>query len=141
MAVSPQVSRSFTLGALQVEDRPIVKEIKTYVREHHPVEKEFVVETRPTGKYGFCHIADSLIFAATQLHNVQSLLADSLCHTFACVQDKNVSRHRAEPPRLLTPRSVLLRSPRLTLVVESLLVQLVPPLEQLAAPELTSTRY
>ncbi len=35
---------------MQVEDRPIVKEIKTYVREHHPVEKEFVVETRPTGQ-------------------------------------------------------------------------------------------
>ncbi len=35
--------------AVQVEDRPVVKEIKTYVREHHPVEKEFVVETRPTG--------------------------------------------------------------------------------------------
>ncbi|DBB03546.1 hypothetical protein WJX82_005857 [Trebouxia sp. C0006] len=34
----------------KVEDRPIVKEIKTYVREHHPVEKEFVVETRPTGQ-------------------------------------------------------------------------------------------
>lgn len=34
---------------MQIEDRPIVKEIKTYVREHHPVEKEFVVETRPTG--------------------------------------------------------------------------------------------
>ena len=37
------------LSGLQVEDRPIVKEIKTYIREHHPVEKEFVVETRPTG--------------------------------------------------------------------------------------------
>ena len=36
---------------LQVEDRPIIKEIKTYIREHHPVEKEFVVETRPTGKF------------------------------------------------------------------------------------------
>jgi len=34
----------------KIEDRPIVKEIKTYVREHHPVEKEFVVETRPTGQ-------------------------------------------------------------------------------------------
>lgn len=34
---------------VQIEDRPIVKEVKTYVREHHPVEKEFVVETRPTG--------------------------------------------------------------------------------------------
>lgn len=34
----------------QVEDRPIVKEIKTYIREHHPIEKEFVVETRPTGE-------------------------------------------------------------------------------------------
>ncbi|KAK9824228.1 hypothetical protein WJX72_008744 [[Myrmecia] bisecta] len=33
-----------------VEDRPIVKEHVTYVREHHPVEKEFVVETRHTGK-------------------------------------------------------------------------------------------
>ena len=29
----------------------MVKEIKTYVREHHPVEKEFVVETRPTGNF------------------------------------------------------------------------------------------
>ena len=35
---------------MQVEDRPIVKEIKTYIREHHPIEKEFVVETRPTGE-------------------------------------------------------------------------------------------
>ncbi len=40
--------------AVQVEDRPVVKEIKTYVREHHPVEKEFVVETRPTGQCLFC---------------------------------------------------------------------------------------
>ena len=36
---------------LQVEDRPVIKEIKTYIREHHPVEKEFVVETRPTGQH------------------------------------------------------------------------------------------
>ena len=35
---------------LQVEDRPIVKEQITYVREHHPMEKEFIVETRPTGR-------------------------------------------------------------------------------------------
>lgn len=34
----------------KVEDRPIVKEVKTYVKEHHPVEKQFVVETRPTGQ-------------------------------------------------------------------------------------------
>ena len=27
-----------------------MKEIKTYIREHHPFEKEFVVETRPTGQ-------------------------------------------------------------------------------------------
>lgn len=27
----------------------MVKQITTFVREHHPVEKEFVVETRPTG--------------------------------------------------------------------------------------------
>lgn len=33
-----------------VEDRPVIKEIKTYIREHHPIEKEFVVETRPTGQ-------------------------------------------------------------------------------------------
>lgn len=35
---------------VQVEDRPIVKEQITYVREHHPMEKEFIVETRPTGR-------------------------------------------------------------------------------------------
>ena len=35
---------------MQIEDRPVVKQITTFVREHHPVEKEFVVETRPTGK-------------------------------------------------------------------------------------------
>lgn len=39
---------------IQVEDRPIVKEIKTYIREHHPIEKEFVVETRPTGQAFTC---------------------------------------------------------------------------------------
>jgi hypothetical protein len=33
----------------KVEDRPVVREVKTYTREHHPIEKEFVVETRPTG--------------------------------------------------------------------------------------------
>lgn len=38
---------------LQIEDRPIIKEIKTYIREHHPIEKEFVVETRPTGKFAY----------------------------------------------------------------------------------------
>jgi len=37
-------------SASQVEDRPIVKEQITYVREHHPMEKEFIVETRPTGR-------------------------------------------------------------------------------------------
>ena len=42
--------QALTFDGIQVEDRPIVKEIKTYVREHHPVEKEFVVETRPTGQ-------------------------------------------------------------------------------------------
>jgi len=34
----------------KVEDRPVVKEVKTYVKEHHPIEKQFVVETRPTGQ-------------------------------------------------------------------------------------------
>ena len=43
----------------QVEDRPIIKEIKTYIREHHPIEKEFVVETRPTGK--FTYLAKTLL--------------------------------------------------------------------------------
>jgi hypothetical protein len=33
----------------KVEDRPIVKERVTYIKEHRPVEKEFVVETRATG--------------------------------------------------------------------------------------------
>ena len=41
--------KPYILHVLQIEDRPVVKEVKTYVREHHPVEKEFVVETRPTG--------------------------------------------------------------------------------------------
>ena len=27
-----------------------MKEQVTYVREHHPMEKEFIVETRPTGR-------------------------------------------------------------------------------------------
>ena len=34
----------------QVEDRPVVKERVEHVREHRPYEKEFVVETRPTGE-------------------------------------------------------------------------------------------
>ena len=42
------------VSVIQVEDRPIVKEIKTYIREHHPIEKEFVVETRPTGQAHTC---------------------------------------------------------------------------------------
>ena len=41
--------RILTCRNLQIEDRPVVKQITTFVREHHPVEKEFVVETRPTG--------------------------------------------------------------------------------------------
>ena len=28
----------------------VVKETVTQIREHHPIEKEFVVETRPTGR-------------------------------------------------------------------------------------------
>jgi hypothetical protein len=28
---------------VQTEDRPVIKERVTYVKEHHPVEKEFVV--------------------------------------------------------------------------------------------------
>jgi len=34
----------------KVEDRPVIKERVTRIREHHPVEKEFVVETRATGQ-------------------------------------------------------------------------------------------
>lgn len=33
-----------------VEDRPVVKEHVDVIREHRPVEKEFVVETRHTGR-------------------------------------------------------------------------------------------
>ncbi|PRW58726.1 cold-regulated 1 [Chlorella sorokiniana] len=33
----------------QVEDRPVVKERVEMIKEHRPVEKEFVVETRQTG--------------------------------------------------------------------------------------------
>ncbi|KAK9868390.1 hypothetical protein WJX84_005828 [Apatococcus fuscideae] len=32
------------------EDRPVIKEQIQYIREHHPYEKEFVVETKPTGR-------------------------------------------------------------------------------------------
>ena len=34
-----------------VEDRPVEKEIIERVVEHHPVEKKFVVETRPAGEH------------------------------------------------------------------------------------------
>jgi hypothetical protein len=34
----------------RVEDRPLVKERVTQVVEHHPVETEFVTETKPTGR-------------------------------------------------------------------------------------------
>lgn len=34
----------------KIEDRPEVREVVTTIREHHPIEKEFVTETRPTGR-------------------------------------------------------------------------------------------
>lgn len=34
----------------KVEDRPRVIERKEYIKEHHPVEKEFIVETRFVGE-------------------------------------------------------------------------------------------
>lgn len=34
----------------KVEDRPRVIERKEYIKEHHPVEKEFLVETRFVGE-------------------------------------------------------------------------------------------
>ena len=34
-----------------VEDRPVEKEIIERIIEHHPVEKKFVVETRPAGEH------------------------------------------------------------------------------------------
>lgn len=34
----------------RIEDRPVVIEKKEYVLEHHPYEKEFVVETKATGR-------------------------------------------------------------------------------------------
>jgi hypothetical protein len=33
----------------KTEDRPVIRERVTYLKEHRPVEKEFVVETRATG--------------------------------------------------------------------------------------------
>ncbi|KAI7840230.1 hypothetical protein COHA_006012 [Chlorella ohadii] len=48
-ATTPPVARQGEAFFTKVEDRPVVKERVTYVREHHPVEKEFVVETRATG--------------------------------------------------------------------------------------------
>ncbi|KAK9824010.1 hypothetical protein WJX72_006938 [[Myrmecia] bisecta] len=33
-----------------IEDRSVIKEHVMYVKEHHPVEKEFVVETHVTGR-------------------------------------------------------------------------------------------
>ena len=33
------------------EDRPVEKEVIERVIEHHPVEKKFVVETRPAGEH------------------------------------------------------------------------------------------
>ncbi|CAL8464359.1 g3894 [Coccomyxa elongata] len=38
-----------------VEDRPVEKEIIERVVEHHPVEKKFVVETRPAGEHELTH--------------------------------------------------------------------------------------
>ncbi|BDA49768.1 hypothetical protein COCOBI_14-3880 [Coccomyxa sp. Obi] len=37
------------------EDRPVEKEIIERVVEHHPVEKKFVVETRPAGEHELTH--------------------------------------------------------------------------------------
>lgn len=34
----------------EIEDRPVVKERVERIIEHHPVEKMFVVETRPVGE-------------------------------------------------------------------------------------------
>ncbi len=38
-----------------VEDRPVEKEVIERVVEHHPVEKKFVVETRPAGEHELTH--------------------------------------------------------------------------------------
>lgn len=32
------------------EDRPVIREEVQVIREHHPVQKEFIVEARPTGR-------------------------------------------------------------------------------------------
>lgn len=42
------------LLGLQVEDRPVVKERVTRIREHHPVEKEFVVGGWPASCWQAC---------------------------------------------------------------------------------------
>ncbi len=83
---------------MQVEDRPIVKEIKTYVREHHPVEKEFVVETRPTGQCMFImgdQVLYNRLFAVCQEHDF------ALCVNVFCVLNVTAvtakSTHACEP--------------------------------------------
>ena len=66
------------LFLLQIEDRPIVKEIKTYVREHHPVEKEFVVETRPTGMSVFLMFSTCTLLQFVQLDEHSSVCVSVL---------------------------------------------------------------
>lgn len=41
---------NIVLALLQVEDRPVVKERVERILEHHPVEKQYVVETRFVGE-------------------------------------------------------------------------------------------
>jgi hypothetical protein len=67
-------------SASQVEDRPIVKEQITYVREHHPMEKEFIVETRPTGRER--ELTEGRTSEVLNLHLV-AVAADGLRLSFA----------------------------------------------------------
>ena len=59
--VNPHAPSGFTfcrpvLVPPQVEDRPVMKERVTRVREHRPVEKEFVVGARLGSQLIGCHI-------------------------------------------------------------------------------------
>ncbi len=73
--------------AVQVEDRPVVKEIKTYVREHHPVEKEFVVETRPTGQCLSCPMIIDLSIYNCFCPILSRTTMQVALYEFVCAQD------------------------------------------------------
>jgi hypothetical protein len=63
----------------KTEDRPIVKERVEYIKEHRPVEKEFVVETRATGQERHIHDQRSHEHLGTQERVVSEAQPRSPC--------------------------------------------------------------